>query len=181
MELFEIKDDELRIHPAAYALEPFRVLWVRKGRKKERASQELAYIFFMIDYRSDFRHVYPEEERERLVLQSLGLPESFKPDALLQKAMTFYETMQDTANMKMLKNLRKSWNELVTYFEEVNFSDVDKSGKPVYDINKYKSTVKELPELVESIEKFEKLVTKQLRDAGSEVGGAKSKALFEDE
>ena len=80
MDLFELKDEELKIHPAAFALTPFRSLWVRKGRKKERATQELAYIYFMLDLRSDFRHVYPEREREKLIIQSVGLPPDFKPD-----------------------------------------------------------------------------------------------------
>ena len=181
MDLFELKDEELKIHPAAFALTPFRSLWVRKGRKKERATQELAYIYFMLDLRSDFRHVYPEREREKLIIQTVGLPPDFKPDALVKKAMVFYESMLQTTNIRLMQKVRKSFEQFIIYFDNIDFALTDKSGKPVHDINKYKATLKELTDLIESVDKFEKTVLKQLGNQGSEIGGAKSKAMFEDD
>lgn len=55
MKLFKYEGYNLTISEEAMLLKPFKVLWKRdKARNKENALQELGYIYFMEDPRSDY-------------------------------------------------------------------------------------------------------------------------------
>ena len=58
MNLFEISEGQLQIQPEAYALRAFKVLWDRdKTKGKDKAIIELAFVYFMTDFKSDFTDV----------------------------------------------------------------------------------------------------------------------------
>ena len=68
MNLFEMNNGVLRIQPEAYALIPFKLLWDRdKSKDKNTALSELAYVYYMADYTSDFADIVDLEDRDKEV------------------------------------------------------------------------------------------------------------------
>ena len=58
IKLFKYEGYTVTIEPEALMLAPFKALWKRdKSRDKSRAMQELAFIYFMGDPRSDYQYL----------------------------------------------------------------------------------------------------------------------------
>ena len=73
MNLFEMNNGVLQIQPEAYALEPFKALWTRdKTKNKDNAIKELSFIYFMVDFTSDFADILEDSIREVEVKKSLA-------------------------------------------------------------------------------------------------------------
>ena len=71
MNLFEMNNGVLQIQPEAYALEPFKVLWTRdKTKNKDNAIKELSFVYFMVDFTSDFADILEDSTREIEVKKS---------------------------------------------------------------------------------------------------------------
>ena len=180
MQLFEFKNYQLSISPQAYALKPFAAIWNRdKSTGKKKAIQQLSYVFFYVDFRSDFSGIFDDDERHEAVCLGIDLETSYKPDKLVLAAMEYYRRMSETPTLRLLRAVKKSLDRLTDYFDTVDFNAVDKAGKLTYDLAKYKSTVKDLAEMVDSMDKLDKKVKSELRQA-SEAGGSREKGLMED-
>jgi len=177
-----MRNYSLWIRPEAYALVPFKKIWQRdKVQRKPKAPIELAFVYYYADYRSDFKHIEDKDERIRQIALSLGLPEKYKPDSVIWEAIAFYESLTETQSMRLLKAVRKSMVKLTEYFESVDFLEVDKHNKPVHDINKYRSMLIQLKDMVTTVDELEALVKNQVEEKGTSVGGTKSKNVFEDD
>ena len=89
--LFEYAGYEVNVQPEALLLIPFQTIWDRDTSKgKNVAKQELAYIYFMADPRSDYQYLVDEEVRAAEIIKGLGMPEGWRPDEAVQRALTFY-------------------------------------------------------------------------------------------
>ena len=123
MNLFEMNNGVLQIQPEAYALEPFKVLWTRdKTKNKDNAIKELSFIYFMVDFTSDFADILEDSIREVEVKKSLNLETSWKPDKLVQSAMDFYRSRQETVALKLLEDSRLGISKLSNYIRDINFN-----------------------------------------------------------
>ena len=182
MDLMELKNYSLKIRPEAYALVPFKRLWARdKSQKKTKAPLEFAFVYFYADYKSDYKHIEDQKKKIKDIALSLGLPENYKPDEAVWDAIRYYESVSETPSMRLLEAVRKSMVKLTEYFEKVDFLEVDKSGKPVYDINKYRGMLVQLKDMVTTVDELEALVKNQIEEKGKSAGGVKSKNVFEDD
>lgn len=74
MKLFKYENYEIVISEEALMLKPFRVLWNRdKTSGKSKALQELSFIYFMYDPRSDYMFIIDEEVRFNDITSSIGM------------------------------------------------------------------------------------------------------------
>ena len=95
-------------------LKPFKDLWKRdKSKNKEIALQELAYIYFMEDSRSDYQVYIDREERSKQVKLGEGLRENWSPDRLVQAAQEFYAGFKSESAL-LLEDLKAAVNTLRT-------------------------------------------------------------------
>ena len=180
MKLFRYEGYNLTISEEAMMLKPFRDIWKRdKSKGKDKALQELAYIYFMEDSRSDYQIYVDKEERSRQVKLGEGIPESWKPDKLVIDAQEFYAGFKSEAAL-LLEDIRVAITKLREFIKTIDLSAVDDKGKPIYTLNTYTATIKQIPELITSLDEAEKSIHKEAVTS-DKVRGSVEKAMFEDD
>jgi len=179
MKLFKYEGYNMTISEEAFALKPFKDLWKRdKSKNKERALQELAYIYFMEDTRSDYQIYIDREERSEQIKLGEGLPEDWKPDKLVLEAEQFYAGFKSESAL-LLEDIRAAITKLREYIKTIDLNAVDDKGKPIYTLNTYTATIKQIPELITSLDAAEKAIAKE-SVTQDKVRGSVEKAMFED-
>ena len=185
MNLFELKNWNLQIQPEAYALAPFKVLISRdKTKNKTVGIKELAYIFYMVDYKSDFISIIDEEERNEQVKKFVELPKEWKPDKKVLEAIEFYKQRSTTTSLLLLEDARIGISTLSKYMRGINFNEVEineKTGeiRPKHDIKKFADTIKQIPAIVEALNTLEESVKKE-QQAEKGLRGGRQKGLYVD-
>jgi hypothetical protein len=180
MKLFKLEGYNLTISEEAFTLKPFRDLWKRdKTKGKEQALRELSFIYFMEDTRSDYQVYIDKEEREKQVKLGEGMPESWKPDKLVQEAQKFYASFKSEAAL-LLEDIRVAITKLREFIKTIDLNATDDKGKPIYTLNTYTSTIKQIPELITSLDEAEKTIAKETASQ-DKVRGSIEKAMFEDD
>ncbi len=106
MKLFELQEGRVRIQPEAYLIAEFADLLRRENVSPEEREQELAYVWFMCDYRSPYQNT-PQEHRDDKVREELRIPRTWKADILVVAAMTRYLLLQETPAMQVLRETRE--------------------------------------------------------------------------
>lgn len=179
MKLFRYEGYNMTISEEAFALKPFKDLWKRdKSKNKEKALQELAYIYFMEDTRSDYQIYIDREERSEQIKLGEGLPEDWKPDKLVLEAEQFYAGFKSESAL-LLEDIRVAITKLREYIKTIDLNAVDDKGKPIYTLNTYTATIKQIPELITSLDAAEKAIAKESATQ-DKVRGSVEKAMFED-
>lgn len=180
MKLFKYQGFNLTISEEAMMLKPFKDLWKRdKSKNKEQALQELAYIYFMEDTRSDYQVYVDKEERSRQIKLGEGMKESWKPDKLVLEAQEFYAGFKSEAAL-LLEDIRVAITKLREFIKTIDLSATDDKGKPIYTLNTYTATIKQIPELITSLDEAEKTIAKETVSQ-DKVRGSAEKAMFEDD
>ena len=180
MKLFKYEGFNLTISEEALMLKPFKDLWKRdKSKNKEQALQEFAYIYFMEDTRSDYQVYIDREERSKQIKIGEGMKESWKPDKLVLDAEEFYASFKSEAAL-LLEDIRVAITKLREFIKTIDLSAVDDKGKPIYTLNTYTSTIKQIPELITSLDEAERTIAKEAATQ-DKVRGSVEKAMFEDD
>jgi hypothetical protein len=162
MGLFDYKDYKVVIHPDAIAIPAFKKIWDRdKTKEKHKATQELSYIYFVNDFKSPYS-VWPEEDRRAKVIADFIKDPDWKMDPELKMAEAEYNEFQQTYSMRFLQSARGLADKLTAYFEEVDFHAVDDRGKPLYSATDAVRNLKEVGNVIESLDKVENKVKKEI-------------------
>ena len=180
MKLFRLEGYNLTISEEAYALKPFKDLWKRdKSKNKDRATMELAFIYFMEDSRSDYQTYIDREERCKQIKLGEGLPESWQPDKAVQDAQTFYAGFKSESAL-LLEDLKTAVNTLRKgMITQEELESIDPEKKPLV-LNNYAGVIAKMTDLASKIDETEK---KMARDTimSDKVRGSVEKAMFEDD
>lgn len=161
-------------------LKPFKDLWKRdKTKGKEQALQELAYIYFMEDTRSDYQVYIDREERSNQIKIGEGMKDTWRPDKLVQEAQKFYAGFKSESAL-LLEDIRVAITKLREFITTIDLNAVDDKGKPIYTLNTYTATIKQIPELITSLDEAERTIAKE-SIGGDKVRGSVEKAMFEDD
>ena len=182
MKLFILDEKyNLKIDPAAYALKQFKTIWDRdKSSNKRQALSELAYIYYMQDYKSDFYEISNPEERSEQIMLNLDLGDKIDPeDPVIVEAMEFYASTSKTKTMLLLEDAYGSIDKLRDYFKNVDLEAVDQNGKLVHDSTKLMNNISKLADLVDGLQKLEFLVRKE-QQADGKLRAGREKGMFED-
>lgn len=170
----------LTISEEAYLLKPFKKLWDRdKTKTKDVALAELGYVYFMEDFRSDYFDIIDNDERRKNVINDIVFPKGWKEDAAVSHARKYYKEMSETFSLKFLKDVRFALDRIREFFRNVDFTLMDKNGKPIYDVSKINNVIKQSDATLENLSKLEKRVLRDIKEE-SKMRGSKKKALFED-
>jgi hypothetical protein len=178
--LFKYEGYEVVIEPEAIMLAPFKAIYDRDKRKdKAIAKQELAYIYFMGDPRSDYQYLVDYEARSEEIVKGLGMPDKWEPDDTVKRALTFYESFKPIS-AGLLEDTRFVINKLRQELREMDFNERDDKGKPVHTLQSITNTLKQIPSLAKDLDEAERLLSKDII-AETKARGSQSKALLEDE
>ena len=171
MRLFRYEGYEVRVAPEALTLKPFKRLWDRdKSKQKEKALQELSFLYFYCDPRSDYQYITDDDDRLSAVKQGIGFPDDWKPDAMIVSAIDFYRTF-DTSAALLLKMAAKGVSKVQTALDGMDPDDTR-------SLKEYLTIMKMIPEVAEMIQDAEKKLTQE-EEAG-EAKGSIEKTLFDD-
>lgn len=179
IKLFKRDGYEIKVEPEALLLKPFKKIWNRdRSKDKNRAMQELGFIYFVCDPRSDYQYLVDLDTRMESVKQGEGLPENWAPDQVVKEAMEFYSSFKPTSAL-LLEDTRVAVDKLREHLKNMDFNEVDDKGKPKYTLNTITSTIKQIPELIKGLDEAEKAVTSDIREM-SKARGNHEKAIMED-
>lgn len=179
IKLFKRDGYEIKVEPEALLLKPFKKIWNRdRSKDKNRAMQELGFIYFVCDPRSDYQYLVDLDTRMESVKQGEGLPNDWTPDQTVKEAMEFYSSFKPTSAL-LLEDTRVAVDKLREHLKNMDFNEVDDKGKPKYTLNTITSTIKQIPELIKGLDEAEKAVTSDIREI-SKARGNHEKAIMED-
>lgn len=172
MSLLNFENAELVIKPEALAIKAFKTVWDNdKTVDKYKAIQLLSYIYFMYDPRSDYMYLTDDEDRHAKITEDLGFRKNWKITKDVQKAIEVYQQNIQTTSSQILETSRKIVDRMNKYLLEVDFDEVG--------IDKVSNVTNRLPDIIEKLQKAEKLVVQELEE-NEKLRGDKHKKLCED-
>ena len=179
IKLFKYEGYKLHISEEAFVLKPFKEIWNRdKTKNKDKALQELGYIYFMSDPRSDYQYIIDEEERTNAIKEGEGIDPKWKPDNKVIEAMKFYKTFKPVSAL-LLEDTRIAVDKLRQLLRNIDLTEVYDKGKPIYTLNTITATIKQIPSLVKDLDEAEKAIAKEIMES-DKVRGAQEKSMYED-
>lgn len=179
MRLFKFESYKLVVAPEALLLSPFKKIWQRdKTRNKDRAIQELGFIYFFCDARSDYQYIVEEDKRMEAIKEGEGMPPDWKPDKLVNEALEFYLSFKTTSAL-LLEDTRFAVDKLRKLLREIDLNMTDDKGRPIYTLNTITSTIKQVPSLVRDLDEAERAIAQELAQS-DKVRGSQEKSMFED-
>lgn len=141
------------------------------GRYKQRATQELAWIYHMADFNSPYYRQLSEEEREVEVTNAIFEDEDWQPDELVRRGLATYKKMHQTPSMKLLDAANEAVGKLESYLRSVNFEDTDNNGKPLYSPKDLIMNLEKMGKVVDGLADLKKRVEKEQQAASENWGG----------
>ncbi len=178
--LFKYEGYTISVEPEALLLSPFKAIWDRDSTQDKRvAMQELGFLYFMCDPRSDYQYIVDEEERIKEIIKGQGMPKNWKPDKIVKRAMDFYNSFKP-ASAGLLEDTRVAINKLRELLRNIDLTQTDDKGKPIYTLNTITATIKQIPGLVKDLDEAERTLSKDIINE-AKARGSQSKALGEDE
>ena len=177
--LFKYEGYKMVIEPEALLLKPFKQIWQRdRSQNKDKAMMELGFIYFFCDPRSDYQYLTDEEQRKQAIKEGEGLPEKWEPDKVVLDAMEFYNSFKPTSAL-LLEDTRFAVDKLRKLLREIDLTQTDDKGKPIYTLNTITATIKQVPSLVKDLDDAEKAIAKESMVAGK-MRGQGEKTIMED-
>jgi hypothetical protein len=145
-----------------------------EGRKKLKAKKILAYIYFMIDFKSPIES-WEYSKRHSEALRYTDLKEVDVATEKVQTAIKAYEHLQQESarSLKSLAAARKALDAIDKYFDNLDFNARDRMGKLVHSPKEVGASIEQLNKIYDSLEKFEKRVREQLKESTT-IQGTKS-------
>lgn len=180
IKLFKRDGYDVKVDPEALLLKPFKAIWTRdKSKDKNRAMQELGFIYFVCDPRSDYQYLVDIDMRMQAVKQGEGLPEKWSPDKAVLDAMEFYTSFKPTSAL-LLEDTRFAVDKLREHLKNLDLGAVDDKGKPIYTLNTITATIKQIPELIKGLDEAERAVNNDIKEMSKVRGGHEKTVLEED-
>lgn len=139
---------------------------------------ELGYCYFMEDPRSDYQYIVDREERAEAVKEGEGLRQDWEPDKVVQGAMELYASFKSTSAL-LLEDTRIAVDKLRQLLKDIDLTQLDDKGKPIYTLNTITATIKQIPALVKDLDEAERTLAKEIAQ-NDKVRGAQEKAVYED-
>lgn len=160
--MFKLQNNIVTIAPEELAVPEMRAIWDRdKSKDKGLAYKELSYIYFLCNFKSPYQS-YPENKREQQVIHDFIRDDSWHPDEKITLAIEKYNEMQETPSMRLLRSARKTVDEISRDLQEMD----DKSKT---------YTLANLGKIIESIDKLEEKVKKEITTESRVRGGGEAK------
>lgn len=180
MDLFVFKDEDwnIEIKPEVLLLKVFKDVW-DKYKNKDLAHAEFAYIYLVADFQSDFSDIHELEDRKTAVLESLTDGKKLKLDEVTEVAMKYYEGINESTAILLLKDMKFAIGQLRRFFREVDLMEETEKGALKYDISKLTTAIKSAPAILKTLNELEDEVRKGIQQS-SNIKGGRSKGLYED-
>lgn len=178
-----MNDWNLTLEPQVWGLLPFKRLLDRdKTKEKVRANSEMLFIWYFADIRSDFLFLKEDERIEEIIKNISYFKKGWKPDKLVQDAITFYKEISETPTQRLYKQSLKAVQVVGNRLEksEELLNELDARGNAVYKIRDITQGLKDVKIIVRDLREIEKEVIKEIKDNEGKSIGSKKYNMFED-
>lgn len=176
--LFQLESGRVQFSPVVILIPEFKRLW-KRARNKERFNNEIAYIFFISDYNSDYNGY--GLDKERMIAENIMGNEGYKPDKMVLDAIEKYKELQRTPTLSLLQAAYKSLDTIKLYFDNITVKIEDSEeerAKKVKSLNitNIITATRQLADVCDSIKKLEDKVLKEEKELavkirrGGEIG-----------
>jgi len=167
MELFDIEGTNVVLNPDSLFIPEFKRLWNRdKTKQKDMATAEIAYVVFMHNLSKENPYnAYSDRDKEGKIKNDLFGDQSWKPDKLVKEAENRYKEFQNTHSARLLHGARTAADRLAEYFENIDFTQLDNYGRPVYSAKELSSNLKDVSNIVKSLNQLQEQVEKEQLEA----------------
>jgi len=172
MKLFTLANNYPIISPEALLITDFANIWNRdKTKDKSVATKELAYVYFLCDYKSIY-NTYPSEIKEERIIEDV-FKGKYKPDKLVLVAIDKFKELNNTFNMRFLQSARRALEESMAYYNNVDYTLKDTKGKFIYNIKEVTNSIKDCSGVLDTLDKLIDKVSKeqQLKESKQRGGG----------
>ena len=174
IKLFKYEGYKLNISEEALLLKPFKEIWQRdKSKNKDKALQELGYVYFISDPRSDYQYLVDEEERSKAIKEGEGLPPKWQPDKIVTEAMNFYMSFKPISAL-LLEDTRFMVDKYRKRLKAQEFDDLE-----IKDLKEVGALIKQIPPLVKDLDEAEKALNSEMKSSGK-MRGSGEKSLMDD-
>ena len=174
MNLIKYDNYSITISDDAYLVKSIRDLFESdKSASKSKFFDQMTFIYFSSDVRSDYNYIDDEEERFNAICRGEGLVD-FKITPKVRKAMDDYKRLTTTTSAQLLSDTKIAIDKVRRFLRDVDLTLLDDKKKPVYTINSVTSAIKTI--LIET----EKIVNREIEESGRARGGNDKKKIFED-
>lgn len=179
MKLLKYEGYNLTFEPEILTLRVFKKLHQRdKSKNKSKFVQELGFIYFYADPRSDYQYITDEDERIKAIIEGEGLPQNWSIDSVLQEALDYYKSFNPTSAL-LLEDTRVAVDKLRQALRDIDLSQLDDKGKPIYTLNTVVATIKQVPSLIKDLDEAERAIAKEIVQ-NDRIRGSVEKAMYED-
>lgn len=180
MNLIKYENYAITISDDAYLVKSIRKLFNNdKSKNKEKFFEQMTFLFFAADVRSDYNYIDDFEERTQAIIEGEGLSKDFKVTKDVQAAMDDYIRLTTTLSSQILADTKYSLNSLRKYVRNIDYGEVDDKGRLVNDPSKIATLMSKMPELAKQIVEMERIVNQELKEKGRARGSAE-KSMFDD-
>ena len=94
------------------------------------------------------------------------------------KNSKFYKQFKPVSAL-LLEDTRVAVDKLRQLLRNIDLTEVDDKGKPIYTLNTVTATIKQIPSLVKDLDEAEKAIAKEIMES-DKVRGAQEKSMYED-
>lgn len=179
MKLFELDESyNLIFHTELFLLKDFRDL--RDDRNDVGILfKELGYIYYFCDMKSDFQFEINPLKRKEDIKRYVGLDKSWEPDDFINTCMDVYDFLSQSVGTRLLETAFLTVDKFTAQIKRIDLNERDKNGKPIWNQKQIMDMAKNIPDLLELVEKAE---AQFVKDQGKEtkLKGNKVKTLYED-
>ena len=138
---------------------------------KSLNTDELAFVYFMIDHKSPFS-VYELDQRQIEVKNSIfGDKKKWVPPTKVLAACDKYDKLIETSAVRLLKAARESIIKLEKYFRDIDLHLTDDHGKPIFHAKDLIANLSNMGKVVDGLTRLEEIVKKEEQAANTNRGG----------
>lgn len=170
MDIFSFEDGKLALNKENILLvKEFSDLWEttrnriegdKSGYARNRAFREFTYMYLVYDWDSPYKN-QSEQERHLSAIEDSQMTDKFLKDEKFIAACKKYQDMQDTPQVRMLKAVYKSCEELTLFYTTADLQERDMDGKHILSHKQLIDSIGNMGKLIESLERLEEVVRKQ--------------------
>lgn len=180
MHLIEYNNYQIEPTQEAFLIKPIRDLYnADKSKTKNKFMTQLSVIYFLVDPRSSYNYIIDEKDRLKAIIEQEGLPANFKVDKKLQEAIDIYKKHTITTSYLLLQDTKLAIDKVRQFLRDVDLTETDDKGKPLYTINSVTSAIKQIPQLAKDVIDAEKAITREIEEQGK-LRGTANKTLMDD-
>ena len=177
--LFDFDENfDVVLDPQIATLKPFKKI-LDKYKDKKIAVSEISYIVFLLHPKSDFADIRDEEERGKVIKETLYAGTKIKFDKVTDAAIEFYKSRMLTTKTKYLSAALTALDKTANFLKDVDYEELNDRGGMFYDPKKVIDVIKESPKLMSSIRELEEQIKKDEETQGS-IRGSIDKGVYED-